>query len=128
MTGGQSLLPQVLGGITAFAQHRWAERRHSHERLTRLRVPVEWVVDASEPRIRLVGNYVEKLADAVETALRYSDQLLGQMPPSVTLAGRVWAIDPHVNAFSRRRTICGKPWIARRSAPFSRGARGNALL
>ena len=99
MTGGQSLLNQVLGGITAFAQHRWAERRHSHERLTRLRVPVEWVVDASEPRIRLVGNYVEKLADAVETALRHSDQLLGQMPPSVALAGRAWAIDPHVNAF-----------------------------
>jgi len=99
MTDGQGLLRQVLGGIAAFAQHQWAERRHSHERLTRLRVPVEWVVDASEPRIRLVGDYVEKLADAVEIALRHSDELLRRMPPPVTLAGRVWAIDPQVNAF-----------------------------
>ena len=99
MTGGQNFLSQVLGGIAAFAQHQWIERRHSQERLTRLRVPVEWVVDASEPRIRLIGNYVEKLADAVEIALRYSDELLRCMPPPVTLAGRVWAIDPQVNAF-----------------------------
>ena len=99
MTEGQGFLHQVLDGVTAFAQHQWVERRRSHERLTRLRVPVEWVVDASEPRIRLVGNYVEKLADAVETALCYSDELLRRMPPPVTLAGRVWAIDAQVNAF-----------------------------
>ncbi|MFO7641362.1 MAG: hypothetical protein R6X17_08885 [Candidatus Competibacteraceae bacterium] len=98
MTEGQGFLHQVLGGVTAFAQHQWVERRRSHERLTRLRVPVEWVVDASEPRIRLVGNYVEKLADAVETALCYSDELLRRMPPPVTLASRVWAIDAQVNA------------------------------
>jgi hypothetical protein len=99
MTEGQGFLNHVLGGIAAFAQHQWIERRESQERLTRLRVPVEWVVDASEPRIRLVGNYVEKLADAVETALRYSDDLLRRMPPLVVLASRAWAFDPQVNAF-----------------------------
>ena len=99
MNDGPGHLLQVLGGIAAFAQRQWTERRQSHERLTRLRVPVEWVVDASEPRIRLVGDYVEKLADAVETALRYSDELLRRMPSPVVLAGRVWASDPQVNAF-----------------------------
>ncbi len=123
MTGEQGFINQVLGGITAFAQHHWAERRDSQERLTRLRVPVEWVVDASEPRIRLVGNYVEKLADAVETALRYSDDVLRRMPPLVTLAGRVWAIDPQVNAFfataNDLREILGHPAIR---AFFQEGA------
>jgi hypothetical protein len=124
MTDGQGFLHQVLDGITAFAQHQWVERRRSHERLTRLRVPVEWVVDASEPRIRLVGNYVEKLADAVETALRYSDELLRRLPPPVTLAGRVWSIDPHVNAFfataNDLRETLGQPAVR---AFFQGGAR-----
>lgn len=124
MTDGQGFLHQVLDGIAAFAQHQWVERRQSHERLTRLRVPVEWVVDASEPRIRLVGDYVERLADAVETALRYSDELLRRMPPPVTLAGRVWAINPQVNAFfataNDLRETLDQPAIR---AFFQKGAR-----
>lgn len=99
MTNGQGFLQEVLGGITQFAQHHLAERRLYQERLTLMREAIEQVVDASEPRIRLVGNYAEKLLDAVETALRHSDSVLQQLPPALTLGSRVWAIDPRVNAF-----------------------------
>lgn len=99
MTNGQGFLYDVFGGITAFAQHHLAEHRMNQERLTLLRDDIERVVDASEPRIRLVGNYVQKLADAVEGALDYGDHLLRQLPPAVVLGGRAWAQDPRVNAF-----------------------------
>ena len=95
----QGFLNHVLGGITTFAQHHLAERRSHHERLAFLRKVIEQVVDASEPRIRLVGNYPEKLADAVETALHHNESILRQLPAAVTLDGHAWASNPQVNAF-----------------------------
>jgi hypothetical protein len=67
--------------------------------LTALREAIEQAVDASEPRIRLVGNYAEKLVDAVETALNYSGSVLQQLPLAVLLGARAWSRDPQVNAF-----------------------------
>ncbi|MGB5064382.1 MAG: hypothetical protein WBQ37_11525 [Candidatus Competibacter sp.] len=102
MTDDQGFLHEVysaFGGIAAFAQHRLAEHRLNQERLALLRDSIEQVVDASEPRIRLVGNYAEKLLDAVEIGQRHCDGLLRHLPPALTLAGRAWAMDPRVNAF-----------------------------
>lgn len=99
MTDGQGFLSGVLGGITSFAQHHLAEYRMNQERLVVLRDDIERVVDASEPRIRLVGNYLQKLADPVEGALAYGDHLLRQIPPAAVLGGRAWIQDPRVNAF-----------------------------
>ena len=99
MSDGQGFLSGVLGGITSFAQHHLAEYRINQERLAALRDDIERVVDASEPRIRLVGNYLHKLLDPVEGALAYSDRLLNQIPPAVALGGRAWIQDPRVNAF-----------------------------
>lgn len=99
MTNSQGFLHEVLDGIAHFAQHHLAERRLNQERLGLMREAIEQVVDASEPRIRLVGNYAEKLLDAVETALRHSETLLQQLPSAVTLGSRVWTTDPRVNAF-----------------------------
>lgn len=99
MTNGQGFLHQVLGGITAFAQQQLAERRHHQERLAALREAIEQVVDASEPRIRLVGDYADKLMNAVEAALNHCHQLTRQLPPALTLSARAWASDPRVNAF-----------------------------
>ena len=99
MIQSQGFLNHVLDGITAFAQQHLAERRSHQERLAFLRKAIEQVVDASEPRIRLVGNYPEKLADAVETALHHSESVLRQLPAAITLSGYAWARDPQVNAF-----------------------------
>lgn len=99
MTNGQGLLQQVFGGLTAFTQQRLAEHRQRQERLAALHDAIEQAVDASEPRIRLVGNYAEKLVDAVETALNYSGRVLQQLPPAVLLDARAWSHDPQVNAF-----------------------------
>jgi ABC-type transporter Mla subunit MlaD len=99
MTNGEGFLQHVLGGITAFAQQRLTERRLHQERLAVMRDAIERVVDASEPRIRLVGDYADKLVDAVETALNHCEKLTRQLPPALTLGARVWATDARVNAF-----------------------------
>jgi DNA-binding FrmR family transcriptional regulator len=89
----------MLDGIAAFAQHHLAEHRLNQQRLALMREAIEQVVDASEPRIRLVGNYAEKLLDAVETASRHSEDLLRRLPSALTLSRRAWMADPRVNAF-----------------------------
>jgi len=99
VSNGQGFLHEMLGGIAAFAQHHLAEHRFNQERLALMREAIEQVVDASEPRIRLVGNYTEKLLDAVEIALRHSEGILRRLPPALTLSRRTWAADPRVNAF-----------------------------
>lgn len=99
MSDGTGLLQQVFDGLTAFAQQHLTEHRQRQERLAALREAIEQAVDASEPRIRLVGNYAEKLVDAVETALNYSGKVLQQLPPAVLLDARAWSRDPQVNAF-----------------------------
>ena len=99
MTNGQGLLQQVFGGLTTFAQQRLAEHRQRQERLAALHDAIEQAVDASEPRIRLVGNYAEKLVDAVEAALNYSGRVLQQLLPAVLLDAHAWSQDPQVKAF-----------------------------
>ena len=102
MTDDQGFLHEVystLGDIAAFAQHHLAEHRLRQERLALLRDSIEQVVDASEPRIRLVGNYAEKLLDAVEIGQHHCDGVLRHLPPALTLSGQAWAMDPRVNAF-----------------------------
>lgn len=99
MTNGEGLLQQVFGGLTAFAQQHLAEHRQRQERLAALHEAIEQAVDASEPRIRLVGNYAEKLVDAVETALNYAGRVLQQLPPPALLDARAWSQNPQINAF-----------------------------
>ncbi|HRY16025.1 MAG: hypothetical protein KDJ31_09550 [Candidatus Competibacteraceae bacterium] len=99
MTSDQGFLQQVFGGLAAFAQQHLAEHRRHQERLTTLRERIEAVVDASEPRLRLVGNYADKLLDAVETASIYAERVLQQLPPAITLDAQTWSRHPEVNAF-----------------------------
>ncbi|MDG4550114.1 MAG: hypothetical protein P9F19_12065 [Candidatus Contendobacter sp.] len=99
MTNGSGFLHHLFDGIATFAQHQLAERRHHQERLAALRDAIEQVVDASEPRLRLVGDYADKLVDAVDAALAHCRQLTRQLPPALILSARAWASDPRVNAF-----------------------------
>ena len=99
MTNGSGFLHHLFDGIATFAQQQLAERRQHQERLAALRDPIEQVVEASEPRIRLVGDYADKLMDAVDAALNHCQQLTRQLPPALILSARTWASDPQVNAF-----------------------------
>jgi hypothetical protein len=99
MTNNQGILHHVFGGLAAFAQQQLTEHRQRQERLAALRESIEQVVDASEPRIRLVGNYADKLVDAVERALNYIDRVLQQLPPALPLSAQTWSANPQVNAF-----------------------------
>ncbi len=99
MTNDSGFLHHLFDGIANFAQQQLAERRQHQERLAALRDAIEQVVDASEPRIRLVGDYADKLVDAVDAALNHCEQLTRQLPPALTLSARAWAGDPRVNAF-----------------------------
>lgn len=99
MNNPQGLLHHLFGGLTAFAQQHLAEHRLHQERLAKFREAIELAVDASEPRIRLVGNYAEKLLDAVESALHHAERSLQQLPPALALTPQAWAQNPQVNAF-----------------------------
>lgn len=99
MTNGSGFLHHLFDGIATFAQQQLAEHRQHQERLAALRDTIEQVVEASEPRIRLVGDYADKLMDAVDAALNHCQQLTRQLPPALILSARAWASDPQVNAF-----------------------------
>ena len=117
MTNGSSFLHHLFDGIATFAQQQLAERRQHQERLAGLRDAIEQVVDASEPRIRLVGDYADKLMDAVDAALNHCQQLTRQLPPALTLSARAWASDPRVNAFfataTDLRAMLSQSWSVR---------------
>ena len=117
MTNGSSFLHHLFDGIATFAQQQLAERRQHQERLAGLRDAIEQVVDASEPRIRLVGDYADKLMDAVDAALNHCQQLTRQLPPALTLSARAWASDPRVNAFfataADLRAMLSQSWSVR---------------
>jgi hypothetical protein len=132
MTGDQGFLQQIFGGLATFAQQRLAERRRHQERLAAMRDLIEAVVDASEPRIRLVGNYADKLLEAVEIASIYADQMLQRLPPAITLDARTWSRHPEVNAFfatvdDLRTTLAEDP-VIQNFFKESGAERGYALM
>lgn len=92
-------LRQLLVALAAFIQGQRTERQQRRQRLARLRDAIEQVVDASEPRLRLVDDYADKLLEAVEIATRHCEALARQLPPPLTLGVRAWASDSRVNAF-----------------------------
>lgn len=99
MSNGSGFFHNVFDSIAQFAQQQLNEHRMRQERLALLHDEIERVVDASEPRIRLIGDYAARLADAVEASLAYGERLLRRLPPAITLSRRAWVQDPRVNAF-----------------------------
>lgn len=59
---------------------------------------IEKAVDAIEPRIRLVGGYVGRLAPAVEAAAVYCSDLAARIPGPVEIGRAAFAADPLVHA------------------------------
>ncbi len=60
---------------------------------------IDEVVDKADPRIRLVRNYRQKLRQAVQHTLQYTDFLVANVPGPIEVNSKAWRSDPYVNAF-----------------------------
>jgi hypothetical protein len=89
-----------------------------------IREAIERLVEETDPRIRLIRRYAEKLRPGVETALRHNRGIVARIPGPIPLDARSWSEDPLVNAvFARADDI---PGVVSRSVEvrefFERGA------
>jgi hypothetical protein len=60
---------------------------------------VEFVVDNTDPRIRMVARYQDKLAPAVIRSAQHLGGLIRALPEPLELSREAWAKDLNVNAF-----------------------------
>lgn len=59
---------------------------------------IERAIDATEPRIREVSDYLEKLREAAETMLAYTDQLVSRIPGTIEIKPQSLSSDRRVRA------------------------------
>jgi hypothetical protein len=60
---------------------------------------VEFVVDNTDPRIRIIARYQDKLTPAVIRSAQYLGGLIRALPQPLELSREAWGNDPRVNAF-----------------------------
>lgn len=60
---------------------------------------IEAVVDAIDPRLRLVSNYREKLAPSVRRTIAHMRELGREVPEPVELLRAAWSANPLIGAF-----------------------------
>lgn len=63
-----------------------------------VREAIARIPDATDPRLKGVGDLEHRLAAAVAHALDYCAALVGQLPPAVTVNTRAFAADPMIHA------------------------------
>lgn len=88
------------------------------------REAIERLVEETDPRIRLVRRYAEKLRPGVETALRHNRDIVARIPGPIALDSETWATHSLLKAaFARADEI---PGVVSRSVEvrefFERGA------
>jgi hypothetical protein len=91
----QTIISQFRQGLA----RRKAARADARARDNEVRVAIEHVVDAINPKLRAVSGYRKKLKPAVERSLAYSAGLVEQLPVAVEVNGKAWSTDPTVRAF-----------------------------
>lgn len=75
---------------------------------------VEFVVDNTDPRIRVVAGYQDKLAPAVIRSAQYLGGIIRALPQPLELSRDAWANESRVNAFFA--TAADVPQVLARSA------------
>jgi len=75
---------------------------------------VEFVVDSTDPRIRMVARYQDKLAPAVIRTAQYFGGIIRALPEPLELSRIAWASDPAIKAFFA--TAADVPQVLARSA------------
>lgn len=68
----------------------------------RLAQAIETAVRGTDPRIRLVSGYRDKLEPAVSTALAYCEELIAALPDPLDASAAGWSADPTMRAFLAR--------------------------
>jgi len=63
-----------------------------------VKLAVEAVVDAVDPRLRVVSAYHRKIAPGVERTIRHMQAIARELPAPIELARAAWASDPLLNA------------------------------
>ena len=64
-----------------------------------LQQAVDAVVEAVDPRLRLMPRYSKRLAPVVIRSIRFMRSLAPALPAPIELSRAAWATDPYVNAF-----------------------------
>ncbi len=73
-----------------------------------IREAIERLVEETDPRIRLIRRYSQKLRPGVETALRHCRGIVARIPGPLALDAKTWATEPLLNAaFARADDIPG---------------------
>lgn len=60
---------------------------------------VEHIVDTTNPKLRFVWHYQQRLAPVVASAMAYLVELLDAVPPARLASAAGWAADPYLRAF-----------------------------
>jgi hypothetical protein len=60
---------------------------------------VDAVVEAVDPRLRLMPRYRKRLAPVVIRSIRFMRSLAPQLPQPIELSRAAWAADPYIDAF-----------------------------
>lgn len=93
------VLQSVLSDLNDWFQQRKAKKEAEQQQEATLLEAIEQVVEAADPRIKLVSHYQRKLSQAVQHALQYIDGLVAQLPPPIEVNSKTWLTNPYVNAF-----------------------------
>jgi hypothetical protein len=93
-----NLFRWLADGIRLVRQRR-REKAVLRDEARRLRRKVEEAVSTTEPRIRLVRDYEERLAPAVKKALEYCRGLAEEIPGPFDVRPGQWGDDPQVTAY-----------------------------
>ena len=90
-TGSDIKLNCLLESIRDKTHHKSIFWRYSE-----IAEVVELVVDAVDPKIRVVSRYNKQLRGPVETTWHYLDGLIGLIPGDMRISKRRFGIDPRV--------------------------------
>ena len=78
-----------------------------------------WAIDKAvtltNPRLKLVRSYQERLTPAVETSIRYLCDIVFTLPPPIQVSASYWSADPVLRAF----------FVAASDIPFALGRSNN---
>jgi hypothetical protein len=89
----------AFSDLGAWVVRKRRQRRLQKEKERTIRKATEMVVDATDPRIREVRGYREKLGSAVEEAMQFADALVEGLPGPIEVGRGTWATDPYLRAF-----------------------------
>lgn len=85
--------------FASFLHWNFVDVKVDEDSSRQLKQAIEQLVDDSDPRLRVVRRYDERLRPAMQQALEYIDQLVNKIPKPVEVCARSFTEDPRIKAF-----------------------------